>query len=104
MTTLSQELKACIDGITAANVCLAEHVGEAAMARCLTFRLDCTGLCAAYVQMMAGDSDYVTRVCGVRADLCSVCADDCGKLDSKACEASSEACRRCAEQGRQMAA
>lgn len=105
---LGNELQECIDRcnacITAAKICLTEHLGEPDMKECHQYCIDCIDLCTACVQMLASQSKYVNRVCGICADLCKDCADECNKFDSEVCKQCAEKCRECAESCASMAA
>ena len=108
MATMTREMQQCIDtcntAIQTLNECLAQHIGESEMKRCLELVLDCRDVTGACVQMLARESDYVNRVCGICADLCDECARECDNFDSEVCKRCAQACRRCAEECRRMAA
>lgn len=108
MEPLSNGSQQCIDNcnacITAARICMNQHMGEHDMKKCHQLCLDCIALCSACVQMLASQSEYANRVCVICADLCSACADECGKFDSAECKQCAEACLKCAETCRKMAA
>lgn len=104
MPTKEQQdcIDACNSCIITANACLAIRIGEEAMVDCLMLCLDCTDLCGVCVKLLAGDSQFANRVCGICADACDQCATECDKFDSPECKACAEACRACAEQCQQM--
>ena len=105
---VSNEAQVCIDACnrctSAANACLARHVGEEPMKACLLLCLDCTDLCSACTQMLARGSEFGNRVCAVCAELCERCAVECEKFESRECQDCADACRKCAEECRQMGA
>ena len=99
MKPLNSELQKCIDDcnacITAARICLDQHLGEPDMKKCHQFCLDCIALCIACVQLLASQSDYSKR-------LCAIC--ECAKFDSEVCQQCAEKCYACAESCKKMAA
>tara|TARA_R110002012_G_scaffold73520_1_gene187298 strand:- start:5796 stop:6128 length:333 start_codon:yes stop_codon:yes gene_type:complete len=69
MKPLNSELQKCIDDcnacITAARICLDQHLGEPDMKKCHQFCLDCIALCIACVQLLSSQSDYSKRLCAI---------------------------------------
>lgn len=101
-------MQECIDNcnacVTAIKICLKQHLGEKDMERCHKLCLDCEDLVTACAKMLASQSDYVKRVCGICADLCKECADECNKFDSEYCKQCAEKCYACVDSCRKMAA
>ncbi|MTI22095.1 four-helix bundle copper-binding protein [Fulvivirga sp. RKSG066] len=108
MKPLNNKILQCIDNcnecITAARICLDQHMGEPDMKKCHQLCLDCIALCTACIQMLASQSDYANRICAICADLCKACAEECGKFDSEVCKQCAEKCEACAESCAKMAA
>ena len=108
MKPLSKEMQECIDNcyacVTATRICIEQHMGEQPMERCLKLSMDCGDLVTACAKLLASQSDYVNRVCGICAGLCKECGDECAKFDSEACKQCAEKCHACAESCRRMAA
>lgn len=108
MKPLNSELQKCIDDcnacITAARICLDQHLGEPDMKQCHQFCLDCIAMCTACVQLLASQSNYSKRVCAICAELCKACADECAKFDSDICQQCATKCNSCAESCQKMAA
>ena len=96
-------LRNCLDCTATTRICIAECVGDAAMADCVRACLDCVTTCEASVALMSMRSDLHAAMCGVCADACERCAAECAKHDADPCQACAAACRRCAESCRTMA-
>jgi hypothetical protein len=74
------------------------------MRECIGLCLDATGVAGLCAEMMAADSRFGTRMCGLCADVCQECSDECARHEGPTMNACVEACRRCADTCRSMAA
>lgn len=73
------------------------------MARCIELDMDCAQVCRLAAAYMARNSDFVSVICSVCADVCEACGKECAQHDMQHCQECADACRRCAELCRQMA-
>jgi len=99
-------IKACYDCADACDHCAVACLAEddpKMMARCIELDMDCAQVCRLAAAYMARNSDFVSAICSVCADVCEACGKECAQHDMQHCQECADACRRCAELCRQMA-
>ena len=99
-------IQACYDCADASDHCAVACLAEddpKMMARCIELDIDCAQVCRLAAGYMARDSEFMSTMCGVCADICETCGEECEKHDMPHCQECAEACRRCAKLCRQMA-
>lgn len=113
MTTLSKDMRACIDNCLQ---CFAAC--EETKAHCielgrrhvdsqhLTSLADCAVLCSTSANLMLRMSPLHARACGLCADACDRCRESCERVDSNddTMRRCIDLCERCADSCRRMAA
>lgn len=106
-----RQFKSCIEACYAcaeacdhcAQACLQEQDVKA-LARCISLDIDCAEICRMAAGYMARDSQHVSAICGLCAEICDNCGDECSRhTGMEHCQRCAEACRRCAEECRRMA-
>lgn len=102
----AQCIQACYDCADASDHCAVACLAEddpKAMARCIELDMDCAQMCRLAAAYMARDSEFVSAMCGICAEVCEACGEECGRHDMQHCKECAEACKRCAKLCRQMA-
>ena len=113
MMAVSREMQECIDECLHCHAtCLAtirhclEMGGRHAEVKHISLMADCAQICQTSADLMLRDSRYVSRACGLCADVCRTCAEDCERIDrnDEMMKECAQACRRCSEACQGMAA
>jgi hypothetical protein len=74
------------------------------MARCIQLDMECSAICYGAAKLMSLDSEKVTAICSICADICEACATECGMHDNDHCRQCMYACSACANECRKVAA
>ena len=82
--------------------CLSEE-DPSAMSDCIRADMDCAQICRLAAAAMARNSDFVSSIWRLCAEICDACASICEKYEHDHCQDCAKACRACADECATMA-
>ena len=72
------------------------------MSECAKYCLECVEICKTMAVLGARNSENVSSVAQVCAEICEACANECKNHDNDHCRDCAEACHKCAEACRNL--
>src|SRR5687767_14397293 len=103
--------QSCIDACLACAIvcascesaCLQES-DVAMMARCIELDRQCSAICYLSADSIAQNSEFMTQICALCADICDACREECAKHSYDHCQDCAVACKKCADECRKWVA
>jgi hypothetical protein len=108
----SEKMKRCIQLCQDCHATCAQMIdhclrlgGRYAAADHLLLLMDCAQMCTTTADIMARESSFHDRTCGLCSELCRLCAESCEQVagDEQMVKQCAELCRRCAGSCERMA-